>query len=166
MDEIAAVTRVLQSGWVGMGPETITFEQELAACVKAPYVVTVNSCTSALTQYAGLEALTGPQESVEKMRVAFQERRDVIVQGMNQIPGFHCLKPEGAFYVFPDITGTGKDSKWLADYILNDAGVACISGTSFGEYGEGFLRFSYANSMENLNKALLRIRDSVQKLQD
>jgi aspartate/methionine/tyrosine aminotransferase len=125
-----------------------------------------NSCTSALTQWAGVEALRGPQESVEQMRVAFQERRDVVVEGMNQIPGFHCMKPAGAFYVFPNITGTGKDSKWMADYILNDAGVACISGTSFGEYGEGFLRFSYANSMENLKKALVRIREAVEKLED
>lgn len=125
-----------------------------------------NSCTSALTQWAGLEALTGPQESVEEMRQAFQERRDAIVAGMNEIPGFHCLKPEGAFYVFPNITGTGWDSRKMADYILNEAGVACISGTSFGEYGEGYLRFSYANSMENLNQAVMRIREAVVKIHD
>lgn len=125
-----------------------------------------NSCTSALTQWAGVEALTGPQESVEQMRLAFQERRDVIVEGMNNIPGFHCLKPKGAFYVFPNITGTGLTSRKMADYILNEAGVACLSGTSFGEYGEGYLRFSYANSLENINKALLRIHEAVEKIQD
>lgn len=125
-----------------------------------------NSCTSAATQWAGLEALTGPQESVETMRQAFQQRRDLVVAGMNQIPGFTCTKPDGAFYVFPNITGTGWDSRKMADYILNEAGVACISGTSFGKYGEGFVRFSYANSTENLNKALLRIKEAVEKIQD
>lgn len=125
-----------------------------------------NSCTSALTQWAGVEALTGPQESVETMRRAFRERRDVMVAGMNAIPGFRCTNPEGAFYVFPNITGTGWDSRKLADYILNEAGVACISGTSFGPYGEGYLRFSYANSLENLREALRRIREAVVKIQD
>ncbi len=125
-----------------------------------------NSCVSALTQWAGVEALNGPQESVENMRRAFQERRDVIVEGMNAIPGFHCLKPEGAFYVFPNITGTGWGSRKMADYILNEAGVACISGTAFGEYGEGYVRFSYANSLENIREALRRIREAVEKIQD
>ncbi|MCG3139748.1 MAG: Aspartate aminotransferase [Anaerolineae bacterium] len=125
-----------------------------------------NSCVSALTQWAGVEALNGPQESVETMRRAFQERRDAIVEGMNQIPGFTCKKPAGAFYVFPNITGTGWDSRKLADYILNEAGVACLSGTAFGEYGEGYLRFSYANSLENIREALRRIRQAVEKIQD
>ncbi|OQY94780.1 MAG: aspartate aminotransferase [Chloroflexi bacterium UTCFX4] len=125
-----------------------------------------NSCTSALTQWAGVEALNGPQASVENMRRAFHERRDAIVAGMNQIPGFRCLTPKGAFYVFPNITGTGWDSRKMADYILNNAGVACLSGTAFGEYGEGYLRFSYANSLENINKALMRIREAVEKIQD
>lgn len=125
-----------------------------------------NSCTSALTQWAGVEALNGPQDSVEQMRRAFRERRDVIVQGMNNIPGFYCLKPKGAFYVFPNISGTGWSSRKMADYILNEAGVACLSGTSFGQYGEGFLRFSYANSLDKINKALTRIREAVEKIQD
>ncbi len=125
-----------------------------------------NSCVSALTQWAGVEALNGPQESVENMRRAFQERRDVIVEGFNAIPGFTCKKPEGAFYVFPNITGTGWGSRKMADYILNEAGVACISGTAFGEYGEGYVRFSYANSLENINEALRRIREAVEKIQD
>lgn len=125
-----------------------------------------NSCTSALTQWAGVEALKGPQESVATMRRAFQERRDFIVEGMNAIPGFHCLKPRGAFYVFPNISGTGWGSRKMADYILNDAGVACLSGTAFGKFGEGYLRFSYANSLENIQKALERIRASVEKIED
>jgi aspartate/methionine/tyrosine aminotransferase len=136
----------------------------------APHVTRLmtnsNSCTSALTQWAGVEALSGPQESVEKMRRAFQERRDAIVSGMNAIPGFRCQLPEGAFYVFPNIAGTGWDSRRMADYILNEAGVACLSGTSFGEFGEGYLRFSYANSPENIQKALERIRAAVEKIQD
>ena len=125
-----------------------------------------NSCTSALTQWAGVEALNGPQDSVTKMQRAFRERRDVIVEGMNAIPGFRCTLPRGAFYVFPNITGTGWGSRKMADYILNEAGVACLSGTSFGEYGEGYLRFSYANSLENIHKALGRIREVVEKIQD
>ncbi len=125
-----------------------------------------NSCTSALTQWAGVEALNGPQDSVTKMQKAFRERRDVIVEGMNAIPGFRCTMPRGAFYVFPNITGTGWGSRKMADYILNEAGVACLSGTSFGEYGEGYLRFSYANSLENIHKALGRIREAVEKIQD
>lgn len=125
-----------------------------------------NSCTSALTQWAGVEALTGPQESVEHMRRAFQTRRDVIVAGMNAIPGFSCATPKGAFYVFPNIKGTGWNSRKMADYILNEAGVACLSGTAFGEFGEGYLRFSYANSTDNINTALLRIREAVEKIQD
>jgi len=95
---------------------------------------------------------------------AFRERRDVIVEGLNQIPGFKCLKPQGAFYAFPNIEGTGMKSKALADYLLEEAGVAVLSGTSFGEYGEGFLRLSYANSVENIKKALERIGEAVAKL--
>ena len=125
-----------------------------------------NSCVAGFTQYAGLEALTGPQDSVNQMVAAFKERRDVIVDGLNQIPGFKCLKPRGAFYAYPNVTGVGWDSRKLADYILNDAGVACLSGTAFGASGEGYLRFSYANSLENIRKALQRIKESVQKIQD
>ncbi|MBI3914084.1 MAG: pyridoxal phosphate-dependent aminotransferase [Chloroflexi bacterium] len=125
-----------------------------------------NSCVAGFTQYAGVEALTGPQESVSKMVAAFQERRDTIVDGLNAIPGFTCLKPRGAFYAFPNTSGTGWGSKKLADYLLNDAGVACLSGTAFGAQGEGYLRFSYANSLENIKKALLRVREAVEKIQD
>lgn len=116
-----------------------------------------NSCTASFTQIAGVEALRGPQESVEKMCREFQRRRDVMVAGLNQIKGFSCRKPKGAFYVFPNITGTGWPSKKLADALLEEAGVAALSGTAFGDHGEGYLRFSVANSIENIEKALERV---------
>jgi aspartate aminotransferase len=125
-----------------------------------------NSCTAALVQWAGVEALTGPQDSVKTMARAFEERRDAIVGGLNAVPGFHCELPHGAFYAFPNTAGVGWGSRKLADYLLNEAGVACLSGTSFGEYGEGYLRFSYANSLENIDLALKRIRHSVEEIQD
>jgi aspartate aminotransferase len=113
-----------------------------------------NSCTSASTQYAGLEALKGPQDESYKMIAEFRKRRDVIVEGLNKIPGIRCHKPQGAFYVFPNITGTGMKSKEMEQFLLHQAGVAALSGTSFGKYGEGFIRLSYANSIANINKAL------------
>lgn len=125
-----------------------------------------NSCVAGFTQYAGVEALTGPQDAVGKMVLAFKERRDVIVDGLNAIPGFKCLKPRGAFYAFPNTTGTGWDSKRLADYLLDQAGVACLSGTAFGSAGEGYIRFSYANSLENIKLALGRVREAVEKIHD
>jgi len=120
-------------------------------------MVNSNSCTAAFSQWAAVEALTGPQDEPQKMIEAFRQRRDVIVDGLNQIPGFRCLRPKGAFYVFPNIEGTGKSSQEMEDFLLNEAGVATLAGTSFGEHGEGFLRFSYANSVENIQKALSRI---------
>jgi aspartate/methionine/tyrosine aminotransferase len=114
------------------------------------------SCTAAMTQMAGVEALTGPQDSVDRMVDEFQKRRDVIVAGLNDLPGVKCLVPSGAFYAFPDIRGTGLSSKELEHRLLAEAGVACLSGTAFGEYGNGFLRFSYANSVENIREALGR----------
>jgi aspartate/methionine/tyrosine aminotransferase len=122
-----------------------------------------NSCTASFTQVAGIEALKGDQSSVDKMSHEFQRRRDAFVAGLNKIKGFSCRMPKGAFYVFPNITQTGWPSKKLADAILEQAGVACLSGTSFGEYGEGYLRFSVANSLENLNKALTRIDEWTKK---
>jgi aspartate/methionine/tyrosine aminotransferase len=116
-----------------------------------------NSCTASFTQVAGVEALRGDQSSVDTMRGEFQRRRDVFVAGLNQIKGFSCRMPKGAFYAFPNITGTGWKSKKLADALLEQSGVASLSGASFGEFGEGFLRFSVANSLENLVKALERI---------
>ncbi len=122
-----------------------------------------NSCTASFTQVAGVEALRGDQASVDRMRDEFQRRRDVFVAGLNQIKGFSCRLPKGAFYAFPNITKTGWPSKKLADALLEEAGVACLSGTSFGEYGEGYLRFSVANSLENLQKALDKIQSWISK---
>jgi aspartate aminotransferase len=115
------------------------------------------SCTATFTQRAGIEALRGDQTSVEKMSEAFRARRDMFVAGLNKIKGFSCRMPHGAFYTFPNITKTGWPSKKLADAMLEEAGVACLSGTAFGAFGEGYLRLSVANSMENLQKALDRI---------
>ena len=116
-----------------------------------------NSCTASFTQIAGIEAIRGDQSSVEGMRAEFQRRRDAFVGGLNRIKGFSCRMPKGAFYVFPNITKTHWKSKKLADALLEDAGVACLSGTAFGDFGEGYLRFSVANSLENLNEALQRL---------
>jgi aspartate aminotransferase len=116
-----------------------------------------NSCTASFTQVAGIEALRGDQSSVDRMNAEFRRRRDVFVAGLNKIKDFSCRVPKGAFYAFPNITKTGWPSKKLADALLDQAGVACLSGTAFGEHGEGYLRFSVANSLENLNKALARI---------
>jgi aspartate/methionine/tyrosine aminotransferase len=122
-----------------------------------------NSCTASFTQVAGVEALKGDQSSVDHMRDEFQRRRDMFVAGLNKIKGFSCRMPKGAFYAFPNITRTGWKSKPLADALLEQAGVAALSGTSFGEYGEGYLRFSVANSLENLQKALDRIDEWTKK---
>src|SRR5438270_4881124 len=115
------------------------------------------------SQMAGIEALQGSQDSVDKMNAEFERRRDVMVAGLNKIKGFSCRVPKGAFYVFPNITKTGWKSKKLADAILDEAGVAGLSGTAFGAFGEGYLRFSVANSIENINKALDRITAWVNK---
>ena len=122
-----------------------------------------NSCTASFTQMAGIEALRGDQSSVDKMSTEFRRRRDVFVAGLNKIKGFSCQMPKGAFYAFPNITATGWPSKKLADALLDEAGVAALAGTAFGAYGEGYLRFSVANSLDNLNKALARIEDWVGK---
>jgi aspartate/methionine/tyrosine aminotransferase len=116
-----------------------------------------SSCTASFTQIAGIEALRGDQSSVDRMRGEFQRRRDAFVTGLNKIRGFSCGMPKGAFYVFPNVHQTGWKSKNLADALLEEAGVACLSGTAFGDFGEGYLRFSVANSLENLNSALDRI---------
>jgi len=115
------------------------------------------SCTASFTQVAGIEAIRGPQATVDAMRSEFQKRRDAFVAGLNRIKGFSCRVPKGAFYVFPNVTKTGWKSKKLADALLEEAGVACLSGTAFGDFGEGYLRFSIANSLENLNQALAQI---------
>ena len=148
------------TGWrLGYG----VMPEELAAQVTR-LMTNSNSCTAASTQYAGIEALTGPQEDSYKMVEAFRERRDVIVEGLNDIPGFKCLSPKGAFYVFPNIEGTGKSSKFLEGYLLDEGGVATLSGTSFGKHGDGFIRLSYANSVENIKKALGWMKEAIAKL--
>ena len=147
------------TGWrMGYG----VMRADLAAHV-ARLMTNSNSCTASFTQIAGVEALRGDQSSVEQMRSEFQQRRDMFVAGLNRIKGFSCRMPKGAFYVFPNITQTGWQSKPLADALLEEAGVACLSGTSFGEFGEGYLRFSIANSMDNLEIALQRIGDWTSK---
>ncbi|MGB9741892.1 MAG: pyridoxal phosphate-dependent aminotransferase [candidate division WOR-3 bacterium] len=117
----------------------------------------INSCTTTFIQRACLAALQGPHEDVELMVAEFRRRRDFIVEGLNQLPGFRCSKPQGAFYVFPNIEGTGMDCKVLADRLLEEEGVACLAGTCFGKFGDGFLRLSYANSIENIARALERM---------
>jgi aspartate/methionine/tyrosine aminotransferase len=121
-------------------------------------MVNSNSCTASFTQRAGLAALRGPQEPAEAMIAEFRRRRDIFVAELNKIPGFRCTMPEGAFYAFPNVEGTGWKSKPLADALLDKCGVACLSGTAFGAFGEGYLRFSYANSLDNLLDACARIR--------
>lgn len=121
-------------------------------------MVNSNSCTASFTQRAGLAALTGPQECVTRMVAEFHRRRDAICAGLNSVPGFRCAVPGGAFYAFPNIQGTGMDSRELADFLLNEAGVSCLDGSAFGEFGKGYIRFSYANSMATLMEAVERIR--------
>jgi len=141
------------TGWrLGYG----VMRKDLAAHVTR-LMTNSNSCTASFTQLAGIAALRGDQSSVDRMRAEFQRRRDAFVAGLNRIVGFSCRLPKGAFYVFPNIKKTGWQSKKLADALLTEAGVACLSGASFGDFGEGYLRFSVANSLENLNKALERI---------
>ena len=123
----------------------------------AKLVTNCVSCTTVFVQKAGIAALKGPKDESQAMVAEFKRRRDVIVDGLNKIKGFNCLRPKGAFYVFPDITGTGLDSRTLSKKILEEAGVAVLSGTAFGEYGDGHLRLSYANSVENIQEAMGRI---------
>jgi aspartate/methionine/tyrosine aminotransferase len=117
------------------------------------------SCTASFSQHAAIAALDGPQDSVDAMLAEFRGRRSAIVAGLNALPGVRCLEPDGAFYAFPNITGTGFSSRELADRLLQEAGVACLSGTAFGAQGEGFIRFSYANSLTNIQLALQWMAD-------
>jgi aspartate aminotransferase len=124
-------------------------------------MVNSSSCTASFTQRAGIAALTGPQDAVTSMVAEFHRRRDAFCDGLNRIPGIHCARPGGAFYAFANITRTGMDSKTAADFLLNEAGVACLSGAAFGKHGEGYIRFSYANSYENLMEAVKRIESAM-----
>ena len=148
------------TGWrLGYG----VFPPELAPLVSRLVTNSV-SCTPAFTQMAGIEALTGPQDAPARMVEEFRRRRDVLVSGLNAIPSLHCELPAGAFYAFPNVTGLGVDCRTFADRLLYEGGVATLSGPSFGKYGEGFVRLSYANSIENLHKALDRIDTVARKL--
>ena len=124
------------------------------------FLVSAVSCTAAFTQYAGLEALTGNQSFITEMMARFKEKRDLIVSGLNSIFGFNCQVPKGAFYAFPNITETGMTSQECADHLLYNAGVATLPGTAFGLYGEGYLRFSYATTLENIDEAIEKIKKS------
>jgi aspartate/methionine/tyrosine aminotransferase len=123
-------------------------------------MVNSNSCTAGFTQRAGIAALEGPQDCVDQMAAEFRRRRDAICAGLNTIPGFRCPLPSGAFYAFANVEGTGIGSKELSDYLLNEAGVACLNGGAFGPHGDGYIRFSYANSLPNLMEAVERIRNA------
>jgi aspartate aminotransferase len=125
--------------------------------------VNATSCTASFTQRAGIAALTGPQDAVGVMVAEFRKRRDAMVAGLNTVPGFSCTLPAGAFYAFPNVTGTGMSSKELADFLLNEAGVACLSGTAFGRHGDGYLRFSYANSLQNILEAIERVKKAASR---
>lgn len=148
------------TGWrlgYGVAPKPIS-EQIVKLMINS------NSCTCSFTQIAGVEALSGPQESVEQMRAEFRKRRDLIVTGLNAIDGISCVVPQGAFYVFPNVNRLPLSCEALADYLLQEAGVALLAGTAFGKFGNGYLRISYANSLENIEKALERIQTAVAKL--
>jgi aspartate aminotransferase len=130
----------------------------------AQLMINSNSCTCAFTQMAGIEALRGPQAESRRMVEEFRKRREVIVSGLNKIKGITCKKPHGAFYVFPNVKSYKMESKKLADYILQKSGVAVLSGTAFGAYGEGYLRLSFANSVENIEKAMKRMSETLKEL--
>jgi aspartate/methionine/tyrosine aminotransferase len=127
-------------------------------------MINSNSCTCAFSQMAGIEALSGPQDEPENMVAEFRKRREVIVSGLNKIDGITCKKPSATFYAFPNVKEINMDSKLLPDFLLNKAGVATLAGTSFGEYGKGYVRFSFANSISNIEKALNRVDEALQTL--
>ena len=148
------------TGWrLGFG----VFPPELVEPVTRLVINTV-SCTSAFSQHAAIAALTGPWEPVEEMVAEFRQRRDVIVDGLNRLPGISCVEPGGAFYVFPNVTGAGGSSKEVEEHFLEQAGVATVSGTAFGQHGEGYIRLSYANSVENIRDALEAMEASLPDL--
>ena len=145
------------TGWrLGYGVMPFELAEQIARLM-----VNSNSCTAAFTQHAGVAALEGPQDATQKMIAAFRKRRDIIVEGLNLIPGFRCARPAGTFYVFPNVEGTGLSSEVVADYLLEEAGVAVLDGVGFGRHGDGYLRVSYANSVENIRRALERIEQAI-----
>jgi aspartate/methionine/tyrosine aminotransferase len=145
------------TGWrlgYAVGPERLIDRMSLL-------ISTTVSCVSSFVQKGGIAALTGSQSDLQRNMKAFRKRRDAIVEGLNSVPGFSCLTPQGAFYAFPNIKDTDKSSKELADFLLTEAGVACLPGTIFGEHGEGYLRFSYATSVETIRKAISQIKGAL-----
>lgn len=148
------------TGWrLGYGVMPVELAQQITKLA-----INCHSCTATFSQYAAIAALKGPQDEAKKMVAEFKKRRDVIVDGLNKIDGISCLKPKGAFYVFPNVTRLPQTSSQLETYLLEAAGVASLSGTAFGKMGEGYLRFSCANSIANLQTALTRIKAAVEKL--
>ncbi len=148
------------TGWrLGFG----VFPERLVEPVTRLIINSV-SCTSAFSQRAAIAALTGPWEPVDEMVAEFRKRRDVIVAGLNAIPGVHCLVPDGAFYVFPNVEAFNVPTKRIQDHLLEQGGVACLSGTAFGRHGEGFLRFSYANSVQAIENALAAVGSALEKM--
>ena len=148
------------TGWrLGFG----VMRQDLAKKVER-LMINCNSCTATFSQYAAVEALQGPTDEVDAMVETFRQRRDFIVAGLNEIPDVSCINPKGAFYVFPNVKNVRMSSQELEHYLLNEAGVAILSGTAFGKYGDGYLRFSYANSIENIGKALERMKAALEKI--
>jgi len=148
------------TGWrLGYG----VMREDLAVMI-AKLQTNSNSCTATFTQRAGIEALTGPQDEVNRMVAEFKRRRDVIVEGLNAIPRISCRTPKGAFYVFPNVKEIGWEVRKLSDFLLNEGGVAVLFGTSFGKYGEGYIRISYANSVENIKEGLSRIEKALQNI--
>jgi aspartate/methionine/tyrosine aminotransferase len=121
-------------------------------------------CAAAFTQHAGMAALLGPQDRVGEVLAEYHRRRDLLVAGLNAIPGLRCQTPQGAFYTFPNVTAFGKRSDWLVDYLLNEAGVATLPGTAFGPHGEGYIRFCFANSIANIERALPRVAAALARL--
>jgi aspartate/methionine/tyrosine aminotransferase len=148
------------TGWrLGYG----VMRKDLAGKI-AQLMINSASCTAAFTQMAGVEALRGPQNEVAKMVEEFKRRREVIVSGLNRIDGIACMNPKATFYVFPNVRGLGIDGEQLPNFLLNKAGVAALSGTSFGELGNGYIRFSFANSVANIEKALMRMEEALETL--
>ncbi|MDZ7344680.1 MAG: pyridoxal phosphate-dependent aminotransferase [candidate division KSB1 bacterium] len=148
------------TGWrLGFGVMPVPLAKKIEQLM-----INSNSCTATFTQDAGVVALRGPQDEVNAFVQEFRRRRDIMVDGLNQINGIRCLKPGGAFYCFPNIKAIPMSSKQLADHLLNEAGVAALSGTAFGKFGEGYLRLSYANSVENIKEALQRMKKVIEAL--
>jgi aspartate/methionine/tyrosine aminotransferase len=148
------------TGWrLGYG----VMREDLAQQI-AKLMTNSNSCTCSFIQMAGIEALQGPQDEASAMVAEFNRRRKVIVEGLNDIDGISCKNPKGAFYVFPNVKEIGWNCKKLADYLLEKAGVAVLAGTSFGKYGDGYLRLSYANSVENIQEAMRRMREAIEAI--